>query len=42
MHEYYRIKSAAQRVLIDAGFVEESEDVYPDDFGSILTMFAGA
>lgn len=40
MHEYYLIKQEAQRILFDAGFVEESRDNRPDWYGSIHTIFA--
>jgi hypothetical protein len=40
MHEYYVIKKEAVKILSDAGYSEESEDVHPDYFGSIHTIFA--
>jgi hypothetical protein len=39
VHEYYSIKQEAVKVLSTAGYSEESEDVQPDHFGSILTTF---
>jgi len=40
MHEYYIIKKEAVKVLSGAGYTEKREDIQPDCFGSIHTIFA--
>jgi hypothetical protein len=42
MHEYHEIKEAVSKVLGDAGFVEEHEELHPDVFGSMFSTFARA
>jgi hypothetical protein len=39
MHEYYQIKKAALPILNTAGY-EEVEEVQPDVYGSIHTLFS--
>jgi hypothetical protein len=39
MHEYYQIKKAALPILSTAGY-EEVEEVQPDVYGSIDTLFS--
>lgn len=42
MHEYFKIKEAIEPILSAQGFTEESENIRPDVFGSIVSIFTRA